>query len=126
MRIAYNSAEDPLDASDHIPLKPLQHLTLLLLAQRASYGVQLLERLEERSGGAIRLNAGSLYRLLSQLVDDRLVAPVEEVPSPTGVGAPRKVYELTALGRGVLRAETERQAALLDMARSLNLLEDEA
>lgn len=113
-----------MDAATHLPLKPTHHLTLLLLAQEATYGVQLLERLEERSGGAIRLNAGSLYRMLAQLVDGGLVEPVEDVPNPAGVGAPRKLYGVTALGREVLRAEAQRQANLLDLARSLDLLEE--
>ena len=110
-------------AAEHVPLKPVQHLTLLLLAEEPTYGVALMERLEERSQGAIRLNAGSLYRLLATLVDDGLVAPTEEVASPTGLGAPRKLYAVTPFGLEVLAAEARRQAGLLEMARALNLLE---
>jgi DNA-binding PadR family transcriptional regulator len=106
----------------HLPLKAVHHLTLLLLAETPTYGVDLLERLEERSGGAMRLNAGSLYRTLATLVEEELVEVLEEVPSPGGPGAPRKVYGVTRLGRAVLRAEAERQAGLLEMARSLDLL----
>ena len=108
--------------ADHLPLKAANHLTLLLLAQEPTYGVALLDRLEARSGGAIRLNAGSLYRLIAQLVDDGLVEPTGEEASPAGVGAPRKIYGVTELGRAVLRAEAERQAGLLEMARELDLL----
>lgn len=111
--------------ADHLPLKAPQHLTLLLLAQQPTYGVALLDRLEERSGGTIRLNAGSLYRMIGQLVEDGLVEPFDEVQSPGGVGAPRKLYRVTALGRAVLRAEAERQAGLLEMARGLDLLGEE-
>lgn len=106
----------------HLPLKAQHHLTLLLLADEPTYGVELLERLEARSGGTIRLNAGSLYRMIAQLVADGLVEPVEAQANPSGVGAPRKLYGVTALGRAVLRAEAERQAGLLEMARSLDLL----
>ncbi len=121
----------------HLPLKAAHHLALLLLAQEPTYGVALLERLEARSNGAIRLNAGSLYRMIAQLVDAGLVEPTAEPavtaeleatvaaePTPA-VGAPRKLYGVTALGRAVLRAEAERQAGLLDMARDLDLLERE-
>lgn len=109
-------------AEEHLPLKAANHLVLLLLAQGPTYGVELLDRLEERSAGRVRLNAGSLYRLIGQLVDDGLVEPTEEVANPSGVGAPRKLYGVTALGRAVLRAEAARQADLLDMARDLDLL----
>jgi DNA-binding PadR family transcriptional regulator len=105
----------------HPPLKPVQHLTLLLLAEQPSYGVELLERVEARSGGAIRLNAGSLYRVIAQLVDAGLIEPVREAQPAGGVGAPRKVYGCTANGREALRAEGARQAELVEMTRALGL-----
>ena len=52
---------------DHLPLKAVHHMALLILAQEPTYGVALMERLEERSSGAIRLNAGSLYRIIGSL-----------------------------------------------------------
>ena len=45
-------------------------MILLLLAEEPTYGVALLERLEQRSDGAIVLNAGSLYRTIATLVDE--------------------------------------------------------
>jgi DNA-binding PadR family transcriptional regulator len=114
----------PID--DHPPLKPVPHLILLLLAERPTYGVELVERLEERSGGSVRLNAGSLYRLIARLVDDGLLEPSEEGPVAAAPGAPRKVYAVTAAGRSVLRAEAKRQSDLLELARSLDLVGDEA
>lgn len=113
-----------MSASDYLPLKPTYHLTLLLLAEEPTYGVRLVERLEEKSGGAIRVNAGSLYRMIAALVDDGLVAPAEAGEDPGGVGAPRKIYEITERGLRVLRAEMDRQADLLEMARSLDLAVD--
>jgi DNA-binding PadR family transcriptional regulator len=112
------------DPSEHLPLKPTAHAALLLLARTPTYGLDLLQQLEAVSRGELRLNAGSLYRLIGRLVDSGLVEPVEEVPTPEGVGAPRKLYGVTRLGRAVLKAEAERQAGLLEMARELDLLEE--
>lgn len=106
------------------PLKPAHHLILLLLAEAPTYGVELMERLEERSDGAFRLNAGSLYRMIASLVDDGLVEPLEEAPRPSGAGAPRKVYGTSAKGLTALKAEARRQASLLEAAQALDLLED--
>lgn len=106
---------------DHLPLKATHHLALLLLAEEPTYGVELLERMEARSGGRIRLNAGSLYRMIASLVDEGLVEPAGEEPNPSGVGAPRKLYGVTKTGREVLRAEAARQEELLEMARALDL-----
>jgi DNA-binding PadR family transcriptional regulator len=110
--------------ASHRPLKPAQHLILLLLAEEPTYGVALMERLEERSHGAIRLNAGTLYRTIAGLVDDGLVEPIEEVSRPDRAGAPRKLYAVTEVGRDTLRAEAIRQAELVEAARALDLLEE--
>lgn len=107
--------------TDFLPLKPRTHLALLLLAEEPTWGVRLLERLDTRSRGRIRLNAGSLYRMIGTLVDDGLVEPHQELANPAGVGAPRKLYAVTPLGRRVLALETERQSDLVEMARALDL-----
>lgn len=106
------------------PLKPAHHLILLLLAEEPTYGVALMERLDDRSEGAIRLNAGSLYRTIGTLVADGLVEPLAEESRPDGAGAPRKLYATTPAGRDALRIEARRQVALLDTARALDLLEE--
>ena len=106
------------------PLKPAQHLILLILAEEPTYGVELLERLDTRSRGAIQLNAGSLYRVIAQLVDDGLIESVRSNAPGGDVGAPRKIYGVTGGGRDLLRAEAARQAEMLEMARSLDLLGD--
>jgi len=104
------------------PLKPTHHLILLLLAEEPTYGVALLERLEERSDGGIRLNAGSLYRMIGALVEEGWVEQIAQAPAPGRAGAPRKLYGTTERGLAALRAEAERQAALLEDARALDLL----
>ncbi len=103
------------------PLKPLHHLILLLLAEEPTYGIRLMERIEERSGGALAPNAGSLYRTLALLVSEGLVEPVG-VERPEGAGAPRKNYGVTSEGLSLLREEARRQAELVQAARALDLL----
>lgn len=113
---------DPTFAN--IPLKPVHHLILLLLAEEPTYGVELMERLEVRSDGAVRLNPGSLYRTIAKLVDDGLAEPLEDASGPDGAGAPRKVYGVTERGLSALRGEARRQATLLEVARALDLIGD--
>lgn len=97
-------------------------MILLLLAEEPTYGVELMDRLEARSEGAMRLNPGSLYRTIAKLVDDGLAEPLEEASGAEGAGAPRKVYRVTDRGRAALRAEARRQATLLEAARALDLI----
>jgi DNA-binding PadR family transcriptional regulator len=107
-----------------LPLKSVHYLILLLLEDKATYGVELLERLDKESDGSVRLNAGSLYRTIAGLVDEGLIEPAERTEDDvTGAaGAPRKIYRVTSLGRSVLRAESQRQMKLLELAGKLNLL----
>ena len=108
----------------HTPLKPVHHLILLLLAEEPTYGVELMERLDERSDGAVRLNPGSLYRTIARLVDEGLAEPLEESSAPDGAGAPRKIYGVTDRGLAALRAEARRQVSLVEAARALDLIGD--
>ena len=114
----------PSGAEGNAPLKPVNQLILLLLAESPTYGVELLARIDEQSQGAVRLNAGSLYRLIGQLLEEGLVEAVDAETPPGQQGAPRKCYSVTSAGRESLAAEAQRQARLLDMARSLDLLEE--
>lgn len=50
---------------------------LLLLAEEVRNGYQLMQDLEERSGGAWRPSPGSIYPALSQLEDEGLIEAVE-------------------------------------------------
>lgn len=107
------------------PLKPVNQLILLLLAKSPTYGVELLTRIDEHSQGAVRLNAGSLYRLIGQLVEAGLLEAVLEPDAPPHQqGAPRKCYRVTSEGLVALAAEAQRQTELVEMARSLDLIEE--
>lgn len=65
---------------------------LVLLAERPSHGYQIIQELEQRSGGAWRVSPGSVYPTLQQLEDEGLVRAVTSETE-------RRVYELTDTGR---------------------------
>jgi DNA-binding PadR family transcriptional regulator len=116
-------AKRAMDVQRFLPMKAVHHMILLLLEEEPTYGVELLDRLEKVSAGSgstVRLNVGSLYRTIARLVDDGLIAPTE-VSEPPGLGAPPKAYRVTPLGRAVVKAESLRQAKLLELAGKLSL-----
>ncbi len=89
---------------------------LVLLAEGASHGYELAERLEELVDEG-RVDFGNLYRLLRALEEEGLVTSSwsEEAPGPQ-----KRVYELTGEGAsllaawvGSLRARLERIGALV-------------
>jgi DNA-binding PadR family transcriptional regulator len=64
---------------------------LLVIAEEPRNGYQLMQTIEERSGGRWRPSPGSVYPALSQLEDEGLIHATERDGS--------KVFEITAAGR---------------------------
>jgi DNA-binding PadR family transcriptional regulator len=97
-----------MDMSTPLPAAPL-HI-LLAVSEGPIHGYGILQSVRERSGGAVRLGTGSLYRHLSRLIGAGLVAEVQ-----VSSGDPRRgcSYKLTARGRQALSDERDRTGALL-------------
>ena len=72
---------------------------LLLLEEEPRNGYQLMQELEERSGGVWRPSPGSIYPALSQLEDEGLVHSDES--------AGRRAFQLTDAGRAYLEENRE-------------------
>jgi DNA-binding PadR family transcriptional regulator len=73
-----------------------------VLAEQPMHGYQIIQQLEERSGGMWRPSAGSVYPTL-QLLEDQGLVKSEEVEG-------RRVYALTEAGRAEAEANKERPA----------------
>jgi len=67
---------------------------LRLLAERPMHGYQIISELGERSGGAWKPSAGSVYPTLQMLADEGLVLAQEE--------GGKRVFQLTDAGRSAL------------------------
>jgi DNA-binding PadR family transcriptional regulator len=72
---------------------------LLLLAEQPRNGYQIMQEVEERSGGVWRPSPGSVYPALQQLEDEGLVRVVESEG--------QKLFELTDTGRAEVDARDE-------------------
>ncbi len=111
----------PNDPRDRLPLTaPVYHI-LLALADDPRHGYAILKEFEARSGGRVRLSAGTLYAAIKRLLAGGLI---EETDAPSDVesdDARRRYYALTPLGRRVARAETERMADLVALAATKRL-----
>ncbi len=64
---------------------------LLLLAEEPRNGYQLMQTIEERSGGLWRVSPGSVYPTLAQLEDEGYVRSIEREDA--------KLFEITEAGR---------------------------
>ncbi|MBZ5621809.1 MAG: PadR family transcriptional regulator [Acidobacteriia bacterium] len=97
------------------PLKAADFHILLVLLERPRHGYEIMKEVERDSIGAVKLEVGTLYRLLSRLLEGGLIEEAE------GDGR-RRNYALTGLGRRALKSEAERLAGVMDLLRARKLL----
>ena len=103
----------------YLPLTHIVYHVVRSLAQRSRHGYGIIKDVEERTQGRLVLEAGTLYAAIKRLRDDRLI---DEDSAPPEADARRRYYSLTELGRSVLRAESERLAELVELARGARVL----
>jgi DNA-binding PadR family transcriptional regulator len=97
--------------SAFLPLTPHQFHILLALVDRNRHGYGVIQDVDRRTGGDLRLGTGTLYTAIARLVELGLIAEADRTDER------RRYYQLTTLGRAVLRAETARLEALVRHAR---------
>ncbi len=73
------------------------------LADGEGFGLELVSRVNERTGGRLQLGSGSVYPALRELEREGLVVSREADPLPERGGRPRRYYKLTAEGSRALR-----------------------
>jgi DNA-binding PadR family transcriptional regulator len=93
-----------------LPLPPNVFLMLVALADGPAHGYRLRAELIERSNGTVKLDPGSLYRLISRLLDEGVIA---ETTGEDADDERRRYYRITAEGRRILLSETRRLADLV-------------
>jgi len=98
--------------NDFLPLSPHQFHILLALTDRERHGYAVIQDIEQRTDGALRLGTGTLYTAIARLVELGLIADTGRADER------RRYYRLLTLGRAVLRAETARLEALVHHAHA--------
>lgn len=104
------------------PPAPLSHVVyhvLLSLTAGPKHGYGIIKDVLERTGGRLEIEAGTLYAAIKRLRDEGLL---EERAAPPNTDTRRRYYAITAFGRRVLRAESERLAELVELAREARVL----
>ena len=97
-----------------LPLTPAMFYVLVALADGQTHGYAILKDVEQLTDGSVRLSTGTLYGIIKRLLADGLIRE-------SGMSAKdderRRLYELTAFGRDVARAEAARLENTLAIAR---------
>ena len=113
---------DKFRADTFLPLTPVVFEILLALADGERHGYSILQEVESRSGGAIALHAGTLYRALARLLESDLIEELNESPDPSSADERRRYYRLTSRGLAVASAEASRLEGQVAAARARRLL----
>ena len=91
---------------------------LMALAADDRHGYAIIQDVAERTGGSIKLGAGTLYRSLQRMLEQGLIVETEDRPAPEMDDERRRYYRITRQGQAAARAEAERLTELVRMARA--------
>ena len=109
------------DVRPPVKMTPAAFHVLLCLADAEAHAYGMMKEVERRTGGAVTIGPGSLHFMLSRLESAGMIAESQARPDPAVDDPRRKYYELTDLGRRVLRAEVAALAEIVELARSKDL-----
>ena len=107
---------------EFLPLTPAMFHILLALADKERHGYHIMQEVDERTEGKVRMGPGTLYGSIKRMLADGWVEETEERPDPGLDDERRRYYRLTDVGFRAASAEAERLARLVKMARSKKLL----
>jgi DNA-binding PadR family transcriptional regulator len=103
-----------------LPLPPATFHILLALLDEERHGYGIIQDIEMRTQGELRMSAGTLYRSIARMVEQGLIAEVTK-RRPAADDPRRRYYRLTPFGTTVARAEMRRLSELVRLARARGL-----
>ena len=103
---------------DLLPLLPATFHILMAVAEEDRHGYAIIQDVERRTHGEVRLSAGTLYRSIQRMLEQGLIVETQERPAPEEDDERRRYYRITPLGESVARAETRRLTELVRLARA--------
>ncbi|NOU91790.1 PadR family transcriptional regulator [Paenibacillus sp. LMG 31456] len=95
----------------NLPLTETVYYILLALTEPA-HGYLIMQKVEELSGGQVRMAAGTLYGAIENLMKLKFIEPVRSEDSR------RKVYVITEKGMEILRLDLERMNHMIQVTKS--------
>ena len=109
------------EAESLLPLPVATFHILLALVDDDRHGYAIIQEVEVRTGGALKLSAGTLYRSIQRMLEQGLILETRNRPAPENDDERRRYYRITPLGTAAARAETRRLQQLVKIARARGL-----
>ena len=110
------------DPRSFLPLTPFAFQVLLAISDAPRHGYGIIQEIDERTGGLIKMRTGTLYTLVQRLLDEKLIAESDDRGHPDQDDERRRYYAVTLLGRAVMQAEARRLEAVVGEARRKHVL----
>ena len=109
------------EAESLLPLPPAAFHILVALADEDRHGYAVIKDVEARTGGSLKLSAGTLYRSVDRMAQQGLIREISSPLARNMGDERRRYYRITPFGREVAMAEARRLAQMLDLARAKGL-----
>ena len=103
-----------------LPLPPATFHILLALTGEVRHGYAIIQDVETRTNGELRMSAGTLYRSVARMVEQGLITEVAKRRTAAD-DERRRYYRITPFGTAVARAEVRRLSHLVRDARARGL-----
>src|SRR5215210_9400345 len=95
------------DVDELLPLPPATFHILLALLDEERHGYAIIQDVEARTQGELRMSAGTLYRSIARMVEQGLITEVAKRRTADD-DQRRRYYRLTPFGDACARAEMRR------------------
>jgi len=102
----------PKPIADLLPLPAPFFQILIALTPGPAHGYAIMQDVDERTGGQLRLNPGTLYGSIKRMLELDLITEVRPLADHR-----RRYYRITELGQQAARAEAARLEETLRYAR---------
>jgi DNA-binding PadR family transcriptional regulator len=108
-----------------LPLPPATFHILLALMDGERHGYAIIQDVEARTDGDLRLSAGTLYRSIARMVEQGLITEVARRATRAD-DERRRYYRILPLGTATARAEMRRLTQLVRLGRAAGLSPERA
>jgi DNA-binding PadR family transcriptional regulator len=115
-------AKTQIDPEDFLPLTPAVFHVLLAISDGERHGYAIMQEIAESTGGRMKMGPGTLYGTIKRLLEAQLIEESDERPDPKLDDERRRYYRLTGLGQRVVKAEAQRHAEMVEIARGKRLV----
>ena len=102
-------------------LPPATFHILMSLAEEERHGYAIIQDVESRTEGELRLSPGTLYRSIQRMLEQGLIVESNRRPARALDDERRRYYRITPRGIDTARAELRRLKQLIRLGRERGL-----